>query len=69
MAATKQRKRLRGKVKIPGVDKPIWVSAFTRSELEEKKRIVRETYIDGVKPRDMTFHQVVIEWFNTIKKP
>lgn len=69
MAATKQRKRLRGKVKIPGVEKPIWVSAFTRSELEEKKRIVRETYIDGVKPREMTFHQVVIEWFETIKKP
>lgn len=69
MTATKQRKRLRGKVKIPGVDKPIWVSAFTRSELEEKKRIVRETYIDGVKPREMTFHQVVIEWFETIKKP
>lgn len=66
---TKPKKRLRGKVKIPGVDKPIWVSAFTRSELEEKKRIVRETYIDGVKPRDMTFHQVVIEWFETIKKP
>ena len=72
MAAKKEpkpKKRLRGKVTIPGVDKPIWVSAFTRSELEEKKRIVRETYIDGVKPREMTFHQVVIEWFNTIKKP
>lgn len=69
MAAIKQRKRLRGKVKIPGVEKPIWVSAFTRSELEEKKRIVRETYIDGIKPREMTFHQVVIEWFETIKKP
>lgn len=72
MATKKQpqpKKRLRGKVKIPGVEKPIWVSAFTRSELEEKKRIVRETYIDGVKPREMTFHQVVIEWFETIKKP
>lgn len=70
MAAKKStKKRLRGKVKIPGVDKPVWVSAFTRSELEEKKRIVRETYIDGVQPREMTFHQVVIEWFETIKKP
>ena len=41
-------KRLRGKVTIPGAEKPIWVSAHSRKELEEKKRIVRETYVDGV---------------------
>lgn len=67
--AKKEKKRLRGKVIIPGASKPIWVSAFSRRELEEKKRIIRETYIDGIKPRDMTFHQVVIEWFNSVKRP
>ena len=62
-------KRLRGKVTIPGAEKPIWVSAHSRKELEEKKRIVRETYVDGVKPRDLTFHQAVIEWYTVIKRP
>ena len=62
-------KRLRAKITIPGADKPIWVSAHSRKELEEKKRIVRETYVDGVKPRDLTFHQAVIEWYNVIKRP
>lgn len=62
-------KRLRAKITIPGADKPIWVSAHSRKELEEKKRIVRETYVDGVKPRDLTFHQAVIEWYTSIKRP
>ena len=62
-------KRLRAKITIPGADKPIWVSAHSRKELEEKKRIVRETYVDGVKPRDLTFHQAVIEWYTVIKRP
>ena len=56
--ATKQRKRLRGKVKIPGVEKPIWVSAFTRSELEEKKRIVRKSGIIEIVDTDVRFEDV-----------
>lgn len=62
-------KRLRAKVTIPGADKPVWISARTKKELEQKKQHVRETYIDGVKPREMTFHQAVIEWYTVIKRP
>lgn len=61
------KKRKRAKVMVDG--HPIYVSGKTKRELEEKKRLVRERYIGGVKPREMTFHSLVIEWFETFKRP
>lgn len=61
------KKRKRAKVMVDG--HPIYVSGKTKRELEEKKRLVRERYIGGVKPREMTFHDLVIEWFDTFKRP
>lgn len=61
--------RYRTKVVVAPGEKPVWISARTRRELEEKKRLVRETYIGGAKPRAVTFHALVIEWFTAIKKP
>ena len=67
---TKQKdNRYRTKVVVAEGEKPVWISARTQRELEEKKRLVRESYITGVAPRTVTFHSLVIEWFNTIKRP
>ena len=67
---TKQKdNRYRTKVVVADGEKPVWISARTQRELEEKKRLVRETYIGGSAPRNVTFHAMVIEWFNVIKKP
>ena len=60
--------RYRKKITIPGVGVK-YASGTTRRELEEKARAIREKYIEGVNPRNMTFHQVVLEWFNVIKRP
>lgn len=67
---TKQKDgRYRTKVVVAEGEKPVWISARTQRELEEKKQQIRQTYITGVKPRDATFHALVIEWFNVIKRP
>lgn len=65
----KDKKRLRAKVTIPGVDKPIWVDGYTQAELNRNKEKAKEKYIDGIKMRDITFHELVIEWFTLYKKP
>ena len=61
--------RYRTKIVVSEGEKPVWVSGRTLREFEENKRLVRETYIDGVKPREITFHAAVIEWFEVIKRP
>ena len=65
----KDKKRLRAKVTIPGVDKPVWVDGYTQAELNRNKEKAKEKYIDGIKMRDITFHELVIEWFTLYKKP
>ena len=50
------KKHLNDKAKILGVEKLHWVSAFTRSDPEEK-HIVSETYIDGVRLRNLTLEE------------
>jgi len=61
--------RYRTKIVIVKEQKPIWISGRTLRELEEKKCRIREKYIDGIKPRSVTFHALVIEWFEIFKKP
>lgn len=65
----KNKKRLRAAVKIPGVEQPVWVSGYTRAEIDREKQRVRNEYIDGVKIKDITFHEAVIEWFSVVKRP
>ena len=65
----KDKKRLRAKVTIPGSDKPVWVSGYTQAELNKAKEKAKEQYIDGIKMRDITFHNLVIEWFTQCKLP
>ena len=65
----KDKKRLRAKVTIPGVDKPVWVDGYSQAELNRNKEKVKQQYIDGIKMRDITFHELVIEWFTLYKKP
>lgn len=61
--------RYRTKIVVVPGERPVWVSGKTLREFEENKRLVRERYIDGIRPRDVTFHAVVREWFNTVKAP
>lgn len=65
----KKDKRRRGKVIIPGVEKPVYVSGKTQKEVEENKRKVREEYILGVRVKDRPFVELIVDWFNTVKKP
>lgn len=65
----KDKKRLRAKVTIPGVDKPIYVSGYSQAELNRNKEKAKEKYIDGIKMRDITFHNLIIEWFTQCKLP
>lgn len=59
--------RYRAKITIDG--QPVYVSAHSKRELDEKKAYVRAHYRDGVRPRDLTIHALVLEWFNTFKRP
>jgi len=61
--------RYRAKLTVSPGQKPLWISARTLRELDEKKRWAREHYRDGCRPRDITFHALVIEWFEQIKRP
>ena len=65
----KDKKRLRAKVTIPGVDKPVYVSGYTQAELNRNKEKAKQQYIDGIKMRDITFHDLIIEWFTQCKLP
>ena len=65
----KDKKRLRAKVTIPGVEKPVWVDGYSQAELNRNKEKAKQQYIDGIKMRDITFHELVIEWFTLYKKP
>ena len=65
----KDKKRLRAKVSIPGVEKPVWVDGYSQAELNRNKEKAKQQYIDGIKMRDITFHELVIEWFTLYKKP
>ena len=67
--ADKVDKRYRAKVVIPGLDKPVWVSAKTKRELEDEKRRVKEEYVNGPRREDMPFVEVAREWWDCIKKP
>lgn len=62
-------KRYKTKITIPGAEKPVWITAKTKKELEEKKTRVREELITGIRSTDRPFAQVVIEWFQTDKAP
>lgn len=61
--------RYRAKLTLSPGQKPLWISARTIRELEEKKQGIRERYVYGRPPRDITFHALIIEWFNQIKRP
>ena len=61
--------RYRAKVTPAPGEKPVYVSARTLRELNEKKQYVLTHYRDGLKPRDITFHDLVVEWFEVIKRP
>ena len=61
--------RYRAKVTIAPGEKPVYVSARTLRELNEKKQYVIEHYRDGLRPRDITFHALIIEWFDAFKRP
>ena len=61
--------RYRAKVTPAPGEKPIYVSARTLRELNEKKQYVLTHYRDGLKPRDITFQALVVEWFEVIKRP
>lgn len=58
-----------------GIDangKPIekWLSARTRTELEEKKKAVRSGYVAGYAPQSIPlFGTAVTEWYKTSKEP
>ena len=65
----KDKKRLRAKVTIPGVDKPVYVSGYPQAELNRNKEKAKQQYIDGIKMRDITFHDLIIEWFTQCKLP
>ena len=67
--ADKVDKRYRAKVVIPGLDKPVWVSAKTKRELEDEKRRVKEEYVNGPRREDMPFVNLVKEWYETLKVP
>lgn len=67
--ADKVDKRYRAKVVIPGLDKPVWVSAKTKRQLEDEKRRVKEEYINGPKREDIPFVDLITEWWERIKKP
>lgn len=60
--------RYRAKVTIPGVG-PVYVSAKTVRELEEKKQAVRARLTDNSRRLNITFHQLVIEWWTAFKQP
>lgn len=61
--------RYRAKVTPAPGEKPVYVSARTLRELNEKKQYVLTHYRDGLKPRDITFQALVVEWFEVIKRP
>lgn len=61
--------RYRAKLTLASGQKPLWLSARTLRELDEKKRWAREHYVDGLRPRDISFHALVVEWFEQIKRP
>lgn len=65
----KTDKRYRAKITIPNLDKPIYVSAKTKAELESKKKAVKEEYISGKKRQDIPFVALIEEWWNLIKRP
>lgn len=65
----KTDKRYRAKVTVPGIDKPVYISAKTRRELEQKKKDVLDEYVHGVKVQDKPFVDMIIEWFTVVKKP
>ena len=60
--------RYRKKITIPGVGVK-YASGTTRRELEENARRIREKFIDGIDPRSVTFQELILEWFNVIKRP
>lgn len=65
----KTDKRYRAKITIPNLDKPIYVSAKTKAELESKKKAVKEEYISGKKRQDIPFVDLIVEWWSLIKRP
>ena len=67
--ADKVDKRYRAKVVIPGLDKPVWVSAKTKRELEDEKRRIKEEYVNGPRREDMPFVDLIREWWDVVKKP
>ena len=48
-----------------------WVSGRTKKELEEAKREIRRSYVDGVEAirKDITFGQFCMEWYAIYKEP
>lgn len=68
-ASERVDKRYKTKMVIPGQDKPVWITAKTKRELEQKKQQLRQELIEGIKQTDRPFVEVLVEWYNTDKKP
>lgn len=45
----------------------VWISAHTKSELEDKKREVRERLVRGVPDKPITFAELVVKWWKEVK--
>lgn len=61
--------RYRAKITPAPGEKPVYISARTLRELNDKKQHVLARYRDGLRPRDVTFHGLVTEWFEVVKRP
>lgn len=68
-AADRVDKRYKTKMVIPGQEKPVWITGKTKKELEDKKRKLRQDLIEGTVAHDRPFVELLVEWFNTEKRP
>ena len=55
-------------VPAPGV-KPIYFRAKTLREFNEKRQQIIDEYVSGEKKKDMTFVEVVREWWDVVRSP
>lgn len=62
-------KRYRAKLTIPGVEKPVYLSAKTKRELELKKQETIKRLITGSNSEDKPFVQIIVDWWNIKKRP
>lgn len=65
----KTDKRYRAKITIPGSSKPVYISAKTKKELDEKRRATVERLLTGKTAESKPFVDIVVAWWETDKKP